>query len=67
MASDNIGQTITICNFLLSKRHRYNELLLEMKSSFYMLSIDTSVNGEDLPEVEAKSDLHRKKEVMLSS
>ena len=64
LTSDNVQQTITIYNFLLSKRHQYRFLQQTVTvDEKRVLYVDHTrkhqwVNPEDLPEPEPKNDLH---------
>ena len=66
LTSDNIQQTITICNFLLSKRHRHRFLQqIITGDEEWLLYIDYTlkrqwINPENLSEPEPKNDLHPK-------
>ena len=66
LISDNMQQTITTCNFLLSKRHRHRFLQPTITDDEkWILYVDRRrkyqwVNPEDLSELEAKNDLHPK-------
>ena len=67
LTSNNIQQTITMCNFLLSKRNRQRFLQqIITGDEKWVLYVDHRrkyqwVNREDFPEPQPKNDLHPKK------
>ena len=72
LTSDNIQQAITICRFLLSKRHRHTFLQqIVTDDGKWIQYVEHRhkrqwINREDLPEPEAKNDLHRKKSAAVN-